>query len=63
VAIQAWSTKTEDWQELEAIEDYEEYLDRALDQHLAREPESFRRNGYTEPNTPARRAEVKILVC
>lgn len=61
--IQAWATNTGDWRELEAIPDYNEFLDEAFGQLLFREPEPFRRNGFSAPNSLERRAEIKGLVC
>jgi hypothetical protein len=61
--IQAWATKTEEWSDLAAIDDYPEFLQRAFTQLLWREPEPFRLAGYSAPNSPERWAEIKGLVC
>lgn len=61
--IQAWATKIADWHHLESIEDYAEFLDVAFRELLDREPEPERRNGHTAPNSPARKAEIKTLIC
>jgi hypothetical protein len=62
--LQCWATKKTNWKELEDIVDYNEFVFRAYEKLLFREPELSRYNFInTVANSKERKSEIKSLVC